>query len=415
MGADRVVITGLGTVNAVAADVPSFAAALARGACGIGPVTVFDPREFRTATGGQAQPFRLRERPEPPALRRRISRADRMALAAALEALADAGLAPLSAPLAERTGVVIGGGAGGMLEAETAFGDWVRGRTRGAAFSRFAAFCGAASADLVATHLKLMGPKTTFMTACSSGGTAVGFGRDLIADGAADLVLAGGTEPLCRVTYAAFNALKAVDPEPCKPFDRLRQGLSLGEGAGILVLESLTHARRRGARILAEVLGYGVSGDAHHMTAPDPEGSGAVRCIRAALEDAGVRPEQVDYVNAHGTATPANDRMETRALKEVFGRRAHRIPVSSTKSMTGHTLGAAGAIEAVASVLAIVNGLVPPTVNLTNPDPECDLDFVPGTARRAVLSIVLSNSFAFGGNNTAVVFGRFTERGAAHD
>lgn len=415
MGADRVVITGLGTVNAVAADVPSFAAALARGACGIGLVTVFDPREFRTATGGQAQPFRLPERPEPPALRRRISRADRMALAAALEALADAGLTPLPEALAERTGVVIGGGAGGMLEAETVFGDWVRGRTRGAAFSRFAAFCGAASADLVATHLKLMGPKTTFMTACSSGGTAVGFGRDLIADGAADLVLAGGTEPLCRVTYAAFNALKAVDPEPCKPFDRHRQGLSLGEGAGILVLESLTHARRRGARILAEVLGYGVSGDAHHMTAPDPEGSGAVRCIRAALEDAGVRPEQVDYINAHGTATPANDRMETRALKAVFGRRAYRIPVSSTKSMTGHTLGAAGAIEAVASVLAIDKGLVPPTVNLTTLDPECDLDFVPGAARRAALAIVLSNSFAFGGNNTALVLGRFTERGAAHE
>jgi 3-oxoacyl-[acyl-carrier-protein] synthase II len=415
MEAERVVITGLGTINAVAADVPAFTAALRRGTCGIGPVSAFDPRQYATATGGQAPAFDLRDRLPGPLALRRMSRADRMALAATREALGAAGLWPLPEPLRERAGVVIGGGAGGMLEAEAVYRDYLRERTRGLAFSRFAAFCCAASADHIATHLGLMGPKTTFMTACSSGATAIGYGRDLIADGAADLVIAGGTEPLSRTTYAAFNALKAVDPEPCKPFDKHRRGLSLGEGAGILILESLALARRRGARILGEVLGYGVSGDAHHMTAPDPEASGAVRCIRAALADAGVRPEQVDYVNAHGTATPANDRMETKALKAVFGRRAFAIPVSSTKAMTGHTLGAAGAIEGVVSVLAIAHGLVPPTIHLETADPECDLDYVPGTARAVDLSIVLSNSFAFGGNNTAVVFGRYTPRGAAHD
>jgi 3-oxoacyl-[acyl-carrier-protein] synthase II len=415
MEAERVVITGLGTVNAVAADVPTFAAALRRGTCGIGPLTAFDPRQFPTTTGGQAKAFDRRDGFPLPLILKRMSRADRMALAATREALGDAGLWPLPEHLRERTGVVIGGGAGGMLEAETVYRDYLRGRTRGLVFSRFAAFCCAASADHIATHLGLMGPKTTFMTACSSGATAIGYARDLIADGAADLVIAGGSEPLSRTTYAAFNALKAVDPEPCKPFDKNRQGLSLGEGAGILILESLALARQREARILGEVLGYGVSGDAHHMTAPDPEASGAVRCIRAAMKDAGVHPDQVDYVNAHGTATPANDRMETKALKEVFGRRAYAIPVSSTKAMTGHTLGAAGAIEGVVSVLAIAHGLVPPTIHLATPDPECDLDYVPETAREAELAIVLSNSFAFGGNNTAVVFGRFTPRGVAHD
>jgi 3-oxoacyl-[acyl-carrier-protein] synthase II len=230
----------------------------------------------------------------------------------------------------------------------------------------------------------------------------------------APVVICGGTEPLCRLTYAAFNALQAVDPEYCKPFDKNRQGLSLGEGAGMMVLEALPHARRRGARIYAELLGYGVSCDAYHMTAPDPEGGGAALAMRRALEDAGVATAAVDYINAHGTATPANDSMETQAIKAVFGRRAYRLPVSSTKSMTGHTLGAAGAIEGVAAVLAIHQRFIPPTIHHQTPDPQCDLDFVTEGARSADINIVLSNSFAFGGNNTAVVFGRFTDTGVAH-
>jgi 3-oxoacyl-[acyl-carrier-protein] synthase II len=343
-----------------------------------------------------------------------MSRADCMAMAAAIEALNDAGLYEVPDGLQSEMGVVIGGEAGGMLECEDVHRDYLLGAGRGSAYSRFASFCCASSADRIATHLGLMGPKTTFMTACSSGATAIGYARDLIQTNQAPVVVRGGTEPLCRLTYAAFNALQAVDPEHCKPFDKNRQGLSLGEGAGIMVLEALAHARKRGARIYGEILGYGLSCDAHHMTAPDPEGGGAALAMRRALDDAGVPVEAVDYINAHGTATPANDLMETRAIKTVFGRRAHRIPISSTKSMIGHTLGAAGAIEGVASLLAIHHRFVPPTIHHRTPDPQCDLDFVAEGARSADLSVVLSNSFAFGGNNTVVVFGKFTDPEGSH-
>ena len=336
-------------------------------------------------------------------------------MAAALEALSDAGLFPFPEVLQADTGVVIGGGAGGMLEAEEAYRQYLQGSGKGVRYSRFSAFCCASSADQIASNLGLMGPKTTFMTACSSGATAIGYARDLIREGMATVVIAGGTEPLSRITYASFNALQAVDPEYCKPFDKNRQGLSLGEGAGIMILEALSHAKMRGARIYGEVLGYGVSCDSHHMTAPDPEASGAARCIEAALQDSGTAPEQVDYINAHGTATPANDPVETKAIKAVFGQRAYHIPVSSTKSMTGHALGAAGAIEAVACVLAIFQHFIPPTIHLTEHDPECDLDYVTEGSRKAEVNIVLSNSFAFGGNNTALVLGSYTPRGIAHD
>jgi 3-oxoacyl-[acyl-carrier-protein] synthase II len=211
------------------------------------------------------------------------------------------------------------------------------------------------------------------------------------------------------MTFASFNALKAVDPEYCRPFSGNRAGLTLGEAAGILILESLSHARMRKATILGEVLGYGVTCDSHHMTAPDVGASGAIRAIRAALTDAGLEPAAVDYINAHGTATPPNDLMETRAIKEVFGKRAWQIPVSSTKSMHGHTLGAAGALEAVVSLLAITEGFIPPTIHYETQDPECDLDYVTNGTRPIAPDIVLSNSFAFGGNNTSIVFGRYRE------
>jgi 3-oxoacyl-[acyl-carrier-protein] synthase II len=313
------------------------------------------------------------------------------------------------------TGVVIGGGAGGMLEGEEAYRQYLKNKGKGVRFSRFASFCCASTADHIASKLGLMGPKTTFMTACSSGATAMGYARDLIRSGTAKVVIAGGTEPLSRITYATFNALGAVDPEFCKPFDKNRRGISLGEGAGILLLESLNHALNRGAYIHGEFLGYGVSCDAYHMTAPDPQASGAVRCMQTALQDAGIPPERVDCINAHGTATPANDRMETRGIKEVFGNKAYKLPVSSTKSMTGHTLGAAGAIEGVVSVLGIAHKFIPPTIHCVEPDPECDLDYVVEGCRDAGVDIVLSNSFAFGGNNTSVVFGRFTEKGIVHE
>jgi len=414
METERVVITGLGTVNAIAKSASEFSPALRQGVCGIGAVTVFDTSDYRTRTGGEVKNFVPAEVIPPQFSMKRMSRSDRMAMAAALEALRDAGLFPFPVDLQADTGVVIGGGAGGMLEGEAAYRHYLK-DGRGVRYSCFSAFCCASSADQIASNLGLMGPKTTFMTACSSGATAIGYARDLIREGHASLVISGGTEPLSRVTYAAFNALQAVDREYCKPFDKNRRGLSLGEGAGIMILEALSHAQQRGARIYGEVLGYGVSCDSYHMTAPDPQASGAARCMQTALQDSGISPERVDYINAHGTATPANDLMETRGIKAVFGKQAYRLPVSSTKSMTGHTLGAAGAIEGVVSVLAIDQGFIPPTIHLMERDPECDLDYVAEGAREAKVNIVLSNSFAFGGNNTAIVLGRYTPRGIAHE
>ena len=409
MKPNRVVVTGRGTVNAIAKNAGEFVSALKAGICGIKPVTLFDTGEYRSHTGGQVRDWNPRQLiPESVSLKR-MSRSDTMAMAATLEALCDAGLESLPDELKPHTGVVVGGGAGGMLECEPVYARYIEKGSKHLAFSPFAAFSCASSADRIASHLGIMGPKTTFMTACSSGATAIGYALDLIRQGEATVMICGGTEPLCRITYAAFNALQAVDPEYCKPFDRDRQGMTLGEGAGILILESLEHAQKRQAPIYAEVLGYGISCDANHMTAPDPKAEGAAAAMRAALKDAGILPERIDYINAHGTATPANDTMEILAIKTVFGDRAQSIPVSSTKSMVGHTLGAAGAIEAVTCVLAIEQGFIPPTVHHTHPDETCDLDVVPNTAREASVNRVLSNSFAFGGNNTCLVLGRYTQ------
>ena len=415
MEEERVVITGLGTINSIAKSVPEFYKALQEGVCGIGPITVFDTTDFRTRTGGEVKGFSHKDIFPGEFSVKRMSRSDIMAMAATLEALKDAGLFPVPDKLLEDTGVIIGGGAGGMLECEETYRYYRAGMNKSVRFSSFSSLCCASSGDHIASKLSLMGPKTTFMTACSSGATAIGYARDLIRNKMAKVIIAGGTEPLSRITYSSFNSLKVVDEEYCKPFDKNRQGISLGEGAGIIILESLSHAQSRGARIYGEVLGYGVSCDSHHMTAPDPEASGAVRCMNAALQDAGVHHTLVNYVNAHGTATPANDLMETIGIKKVFGKKAYKIPVSSTKSMTGHTLGASGAIEGVVSVLSIAYRFVPPTIHMTDPDPECDLDYVTKGSRKANVSIVLSNSFAFGGNNTSVVFGRFTEKGVINE
>jgi 3-oxoacyl-[acyl-carrier-protein] synthase II len=407
----RVVITGLGTLNALGNNAGEFARALREGVCGIGPLAVFDPTDYRTQTGAEIKGLDPLTMVPPPFSRKRLSRADVMAIAATIEALKDAGLYPVPSSLCGDAGIILGVGSGGKLEAEEVFRDYLEGSGRRARFSRLACLCPASSADRITTALGLAGPKTTFMTACSSGATAIGFARDLIASGAASMMLAGGVEPLSRTTYATFNVLKAVDPEYCKPFDRNRQGLSLGEASAMMVLESLGNARRRGARIYGEVLGYGVTCDAHHATAPDPEGSGAVRSMRAALLDAGLDPGAVDYISAHGTATPANDSMEMKAIREVFGRDASRIPVSSIKSMTAHTLGASGALAAVAALLAMRDCFIPPTIHHESPEPGYeDFDFVSAGARPADLKTVLINAFAFGGNNTTVILGNYPEK-----
>ncbi len=410
----RIVITGLGTLNAIANNVPDFTRALKEGICGIDKIDLFDTAGFRSQTGGQVKNFVLREYMTENFSTKRMSRADKLALAATLEALKDAGLYPPPDEIRESIGVVIGGGAGGLLEAEEFYGKLLTtGKKTG--FSRLSALFCASSADRIASAFNFRGPKATFMTACSGGGTALGYARDLILNGQASMVLAGGVEPMCRTTYAAFNALKSVAPDVCRPFDKNREGLSLGEAAAIMVLEKLDSALGRGATIYGEILGYGITCDSYHMTAPDEQASGAVRSMLSALKDSDLSPNDVDYINAHGTATPVNDVMETKAIKEVFGKRAYDIPVSSTKSMHAHTLGAAGALEGIVSVLALRHGFIPPTINYREQDPGCDLDYVTGGLRNARLRAVLSNSFAFGGNNTTVIFGRYSERGSVNE
>jgi 3-oxoacyl-[acyl-carrier-protein] synthase II len=263
----------------------------------------------------------------------------------------------------------------------------------------------------VSQALGIFGPRVTFSTACSSSALAVAQAAEAIRRGTAPVAIAIGTDALCRLTYAGFDALQALDPEPCRPFDRDRRGLSLGEGAGALVLEDLEHARARGARARALVLGHATTADAHHVTAPHPEGSGALAALRAALTAAAVAPEMVDYINAHGSGTRQNDAVEIGALRGVFGRRLQAIPVSSTKSQVGHCLGAAGAIEAVATVLALEEGLLPPTVNVRHPDPAwADLDLVPAAGRRAALAVAVTSSHGFGGHNVTVVLERAAAR-----
>jgi 3-oxoacyl-[acyl-carrier-protein] synthase II len=393
----RVAVTGLGVVSALGPDVASFEAGLRAGRSGIGPLTRFEARGFRAQLAAEAP------EPSPPVDEPLASRPDRLGLQAAFEAVRAAGLG--ARELADAA-LVFGTGTGGAPSTEA----WLDARLRGETPPSSWLVCHqpASVTDLVARHLGIRGPRSTVMTACSSSATAVGWAADRIRLGQAEVALAGGAEGLCRLTYAGFSCLRALAPgdEPCRPFDAERKGLTLGEGAAVLVLEDEAHARARGATVLALVAGWGISADAHHMTAPHPEGDGAARAMRAALDDAGLPASAVGYVNAHGTATPHNDAAETLALRAVLGARAPSVPVSSIKSMVGHTLGAAGAVEAVASVLTLARGFLPPTVHLRTPDPAFGLDFVAGEARRAEVGVVLSNSFAFGGNNTCLVFER---------
>jgi 3-oxoacyl-[acyl-carrier-protein] synthase II len=398
----RVVITGMGAVTAIGSTLEESWKGLLSGTCGIRPLTLFDPSAYRTQTAAEV--------PEIPdgfltaAERRRMSRADRMGVAAAREAIAASGL-DLSRENPTRLGVILGGGTSGLIDSEAFFELYLRGRK--ARPSKVLNHLPDSITDRVAQRFGLEGIKSTITTACSSSANALGYAFDAITAGLADVVVTGGSDVLARLTYGGFNALRSVDPDPCRPFDRQRRGLSIGEAAGILVLEEAEHARRRGAPFVAEFRGYGVTSDAYHMTAPDPSGSAGGRTIAAALANAGVNPEDVDYVNAHGTATPQNDSAETAALKAALGERARRIPVSSIKSMLGHCLCASGAIEAVATALTVRDGKVPPTIHYENPDPACDLDYVPNAARDHEVRVALSNSFAFGGNSSVVVLSRY--------
>jgi len=333
----------------------------------------------------------------------RLSRCDQLGLVAALEAIKDS-LLDLKEIPKNRLSVIIGSGSGGLLSAEIFKRQAFNGRIPRP--SLLVPFASSAFTDILSMKIGSEGFRATISTACSSSNTAIGMAGEIIKKGIADIVITGGSESLAETTFSGFNSLRAVDDLPCRPFDRERKGISLGEGAAIFVVEGYSSAIRRGRIPYAEIAGYGLSADAYHVTSPGPDGRGIAYAIKLAMEDASVGPEDIDYINAHGTGTLANDLAETNAIKLAFGQRAYKIPVSSTKSMIGHCLGAAGALEAAASILPLVKGIVPPTINYRNPDPECDLDYVPQKARAEEVRSVLSNSLAFGGNNTALILRR---------
>jgi 3-oxoacyl-[acyl-carrier-protein] synthase II len=405
MESKRVVITGMGVFCSIGKNMEEFLRSLREGRTGIGPITLFDTSKYPSKIGAEIRDYR----PDGFFKKRnlkRLSRTDQFALIAAEEAVKDSGI---NAYASEVVGICLGAGAGGMFEAESYHREvLLKGKSKP---SLLVPFIPSFTTNRVAERFRFSGPVATITTACSSSATSIGYGADLIRNGKAKAVLCGGSDALSELTFGGFNSLRATDPSPCKPFDKKRAGMSLGEGAAILVLEGLDEAMKRGTRIYAEFLGYGIGGEAYHITAPEPAGAAEARIMEKALEESGIKPSEVDYINAHGTGTPLNDKVETLSIKKVFGERAYSIPVSSIKSMVGHCLGSAGAIEAVASILSIIHGFVPPTVNHREGDDDCDLDYVPGKSREVKVKVVLSNSFAFGGNCTTLIFGEAASTG----
>ncbi|OGX28660.1 MAG: beta-ketoacyl-[acyl-carrier-protein] synthase II [Omnitrophica WOR_2 bacterium RIFCSPHIGHO2_02_FULL_67_20] len=408
----RVVVTGLGAVTPVGNDVPAMWAALLAGKSGVGPIQSFDASAFESRIAAEVKGFDPASYISPKEIRR-TERFTQLAIAAATQAVRQSGVS-IEREDPFRCGVIIGSGMGSMHLIEEQHSVYLaKGPKKLTPFMIPMLICNMAPGH-VAMNLGFKGPNFCTTTACASGAHGVGEAFRIIQRGAADVMLGGGTEscvsPMAVGGFCALMALSRRNGEPAtasRPFDRERDGFVIGEGAGVLVLEELEHAKKRGAAILAEMAGYGLTADAYHMTAPDPEGTGAAKAMALALEDARMRPEDVTYLNAHGTSTELNDKIETLAIKKTFGPAAKTVAVSSTKSMTGHLIGAAGGVEAVISVLAITDGVMPPTINYEHPDPECDLDYVPNHARRAAVKAVLSNSLGFGGHNATVIFRKF--------
>ncbi len=414
----RVVVTGLGVVSPIGIGVETFWSRLLNGTSGVKRITRFDPTDHACQIAAEVKNFD----PLPWIEKKEVRKMDlfaQFAIAAALLAVEDAHL-KVSDTNRDRVGVLVGTGMGGIPMLVEQHGILLeKGPGRVSPFFIPGIITNAASGR-ISMQLGAKGPNSCVSTACATGNHAIGDSFRIIRRGEADIMLAGGTEaviaPLCVAGFSACKALSTRNGEPeraSRPFDKERDGFVMGEGAAVLILEVLEHALDRGAKIYGEVTGYGMSGDAYHITAPAPEGEGAVQSMQRALQDAGVRPEEVDYINAHGTSTPYNDANETVAIKRVFGDHAYRMPVSSIKSMIGHTLGAAGAIEGAATILSVKHGVVPPTINYENSDPDCDLDYVPNKARELLIQFALNNSFGFGGTNATLVFRRYddTERG----
>lgn len=408
----RVVITGLGLVTPLGTGVEKSWTALCDGISGVGKITRFDASELPSQIAAEVKDF-------DPALfidKKEIKKMDKFiqfGVAAARMAMDDSGL-QITDSIAERAGVYVGSGMGGLPAIESNHIKFLEGGIK--KLTPF--FIPMVIINLVSGHIAMMfgakGPNSSVVTACASGTHAIGDAFKIIHRGDADVMIAGGTEstisPLGIGGFCAMRALSTRNDEPQKasrPFDSMRDGFVMGEGAGLVVLEELSFAEKRGAKIYAEVIGYGMTGDAYHMTSPAPEGEGAARCMKVALKDAGLTGEEISYINAHGTSTKFNDENETSAIKTVFGKRAYEIPVSSTKSMTGHLLGAAGGIEAVFAALTIKNSIIPPTINYEFPDPECDLDYVPNKARPQTVEVAMSNSFGFGGTNATLIFRKY--------
>jgi len=411
---NRVVVTGFGVLCPLGLNVTTSWEGLVAGKSGIDYITLFDPEPFETKFAGEVKGFK----PTDYISRKDTHRMDRfaqLAVAASLQAVEHAGI-KIDPSNQDSMGIIIGSGIGGLT---TLFEQTKilleRGPSRVTPFLAPMMIPDMAAAQ-VSIALGAKGPNFCTTSACSSGSDAIGAAYELIKYGDAQAMLAGGSEAIINpIGITAFNALKAIstrNSEPqlaSRPFDAERDGFVISEGAGILVLENLAHAQERGADILAEIIAYGASADAYHITQPDENGEGAARAMQIALDKAGLKPNEVDYINAHGTSTPLNDKVETMAIKTAFGDHAYKIPISSTKSMIGHLIGGAGAVEAAICIMVIQNGVIPPTINLTHPDPECDLDYVPNVARRAKVTTVLSNSFGFGGHNSVLVFREYSE------
>jgi 3-oxoacyl-[acyl-carrier-protein] synthase II len=380
----------------------------------VGPITRFDASDFSSRIAAEVKDLDPLDYVDTKNARK-MDLFILYAIVASDVAVKNAGLS-VTKENAERIGVYIGSGIGGFGTIEAQHTNYLnKGPRKISPFFIPASISNLATGQ-VSIRLGTTGPNSATCTACAAGCHAIGDSFKIIERGAADVMIAGGSEaaitPMGVGGFAAMRALSTRNEEPeraSRPFDRDRDGFVIGEGSGIVVLEELEHARRRDAPILAEIVGYGMSGDAHHITAPPEDGSGAVRVMRATLEDAGVDPSEVDYINAHGTSTPPNDRIETRAIKTVFSDHAYKVPISSTKSMTGHLLGAAGGLEAGVSALVLQHQIIPPTINLENPDPDCDLDYVPGTAREAEIRYALSSSFGFGGTNACILLKRYPD------
>jgi len=400
----RVVVTGLGVVSSIGIGWEEFWESIINGRSGISRVSSFDTSELRCHYGGEIKDFR----PEEFIPKRYIpffGRTSQFAVTASILALRDAGLSRRRMER-ERTGVFLGTTMG-ERPMEESIDIWVK---EGAeSIERLKALQATANniSTNIANYFQFQGPNYLIPTACAAGNYAIGYAFDLIRSGDLDYALAGGAESFSKLAFSGFHRLYAMAPERCQPFDKNRKGMMVGEGAGILILESLESALARKARIYAEILGYGLSCDAHHITAGDVEG--VQKVIWKGMDDAGIGPEDVDYISAHGTGTPGNDRTECSAIKKVFRERYRSIPISSIKSMIGHTMGAASAIEAVACCLVVSEGVIPPTINFETPDPECDIDCVPNKARVRNVRIALNNAFAFGGNNSCLVIGKFNE------